>query len=107
MGLLLTDEKFETYLTFLNHFTNDYFQWEHTTARKNHIDEYGIEINKGDVYYKRNHTSSHSDYLKLSETSMDKLLFLTIEGNQKFQAYGENFENKRQEDFRAAMNKVR
>jgi hypothetical protein len=103
----LKEDKFDIYLKYLNHFTNIYFQWQPTNAIKEHIDEYGVKINIGDIYYKREHLKSHSDVLKLSKDSMDKLLYIMIEGNNQFQSYGQYLENKQLKDIQDALERIR
>lgn len=88
----LTDEKFDEYLKYLNHLNDEYFPWQMTTARKAHIDEYGIPITKGEIYYTKPYNQNFRNLLKLSRQSMDQILFLIVEGNHKLQLIGKQFE---------------
>lgn len=55
--------------------------WRKTQARKDHVDEFGDRVVDGESYFKREYGPAWDDVLKLSRTSIEKLLFCVFSGN--------------------------
>ena len=104
--MYLTEKKFEEYLIYLNHLSDEYSPWQLTQAKKEHIDEYGIVITKGQIYYTKPCNKNFKKLLKLSKQSMDQLLFLVVEGNDKLRLIGKRFEEIRIETLQKAIEKI-
>jgi len=90
VDLSLTDEQFNKYFSYLQVMSDDYTQWSTSKARKEHIDSFGIKIEKNEVYYKRQLRQSFSSVIKLSKKSMQNILFMLVEDNILLQNIGED-----------------
>jgi len=55
--------------------------WKRVNTRKEHTDQFGDKIARGDVYYHRHVGRSIMDVAKLSTRSMDKMLRVVFEGD--------------------------
>ena len=89
-------------------FPNPYEKWQFTTANKDHTDEFGVEIKRNDVYFKRETGARSSD--KLSMKSMEQLIMLLFYSNVSLSSWTEEAykeEEKRMADsIREAKNKI-
>lgn len=74
---MLSNDAFEVALDRLNAICGLGSRWQQTTSVKKHIDVFGVEVRRGEKYYKRQYSDSFSATLKLSRQSMDRLLFVT------------------------------
>ncbi|MBB5609045.1 MULTISPECIES: hypothetical protein [unclassified Janthinobacterium] len=76
-----TDDEFWKHLKLFNSFFNSY-QWQDTKAAKDHNDEFGDVVTKSEIYFTRSSCES-IERLKLSRHSMEKMLMLFFDGNNK------------------------
>lgn len=49
------------------------YNWETPTARKMHVDEFGVQIEPGEQYFRRKTGPSGQSFLAMSRSSMEKL----------------------------------
>ncbi len=103
----LTFEEFDIYLSYLKEMGDNYFPWRESTARKEHIDEYGETIQINDVFYKRDYGPRANEVFKMSESSMEKLLYLLFHKNHKLQAMGQDLVDKKRKAMQEAVNSIR
>lgn len=78
MGIFKNEAEFQKALDRLNAFSMD-LKWQATYARQEHVDEFGIKITYGELYYRKRVSYSSSFAVKLSRESMEKLLDLTVQ----------------------------
>lgn len=78
MGIFKNEAEFQKALDRLNAFSMD-LKWQPTQARQEHVDEFGIKITYGELYYRKRVSHNSSFAVKLSRGSMEKLLDLTVE----------------------------
>ena len=98
----LTDLEFRENLDYLNAITSDYFPWKPTTAMKTHIDEYGHKIEKKEIYYKRENSAYNSE-IKLSKSSMEKLLIIIVNQNDTLKSIGKIIKKNKNLEIREAL----
>lgn len=72
----------------------DYNTWQLTKARKEHCDEFGDSIDEGEYYYKYQHGPAFDDVIKLSRSSIEKIIFLIFDGNLVLQRYCDQITDK-------------
>ena len=88
--LYSSDEDFERDLERLNAFENPYTPWRSLVGRKDHVDEFGEAIEKGEVHYvKEVGASSFTSPLRLSRSSIEKVLYVAVHLNPGIQALGD------------------
>ena len=54
------------------------YGWETPTARKEHIDEFGVEIKPGETYFRRKTGPSYNGFIAMSRDSMEKIVYALI-----------------------------
>lgn len=54
------------------------YNWETPTARKKHIDEFGVEIKVGEKYFKRKTGSAGFEFVAMSRASMEKIVYAVV-----------------------------
>ena len=77
MKLFSSDEDFLFALKRFNALT-PVWDWCPTTSRKVHEDIFGVQINVREIYFKKQAGPGFSDIEKLSRTSMEKFLYLSV-----------------------------
>lgn len=107
MNQIYTEEEFNKLLDCLMGVTNEYAQWSPTKANKEHDDFWGDTIKRGEIYYKRCYGRTYDDIIKLSERSMDKLLFAIFAGNPDLKILGEHINKERFERLHQAGSKLK
>ena len=75
MNEYLSDDQVNDLTRKLNTCYPDFFQWRKKKAQKVHIDMHGQQINIGDHYYCARIDNNFSSDLKLSEQSMERMLY--------------------------------
>ena len=80
-----TEKDFQEALTRLNALNNEWYCWNPTTARKDHVDAFGAPIKWGETYYKMELGGSVTNHEKLSRSSMETFLRLVVSGSPKLQ----------------------
>ena len=87
----MNDEEFDVKLVCLNVLYGSGFhgmsKWEYVEARKQHTDEFGRTVEKGEVYFTRHRGGFGYDVFKVSRRSMEKILELLFVNNEPFLAY--------------------
>lgn len=97
----LSEDDFSESLSRLNALCGLTSTWQKTVAIKDHVDEVGIEIKRGESYYKRDVGSGYSNVLKLSRVAMDKLLYCTIYTCPEMEAAADILQEEQQRRFMA------
>lgn len=70
-------------------------QWQPTTARKDHEDIFGKRIRDGELYYKRQIGPAWDAVIKVSQLSMERLVYIVMAGNLSLQALGKTLQEQR------------
>jgi hypothetical protein len=55
------------------------FRWETPTAAKEHVDLFGVVIKDNELYFRKQNSGNAYAAQKLSRSSMEKVLYLTVE----------------------------
>jgi len=76
-----SDEEFWKALERFNAFIGNGWRWETTTARKEHVDEFGVTIARNDTYFRRQYAPGFGAVRVLSRKSIEKVLGLVLECN--------------------------
>jgi len=79
-----------------------YDQWQVTHARKEHEDLFGEPIQSGEFYYKQQTGPAWDQVTKLSQLSMERVLYVVLACNPRLLALGERELAERQAQLRAA-----
>ena len=92
------DDEFNVAVEMLNALSDIYrpFQW--TTANKEHVDEFGDKIDRGDSYFKRELGGGFGNVLKLSARSMEILCGCLFFNNRQLTAVAEKMVKQRVEE---------
>ncbi len=106
MDFINSDEEFNLYFDRLNTITSKYRLWSPTKARKHHVDEYGVEIEEGEIYYKREAGAGWGSSIKLAKKSMITFLFTLFYGNRGLVDIIDMLIAKDQKDMCKAINKL-
>ena len=80
--------------------------WQETKARKEHVDLFGEKIYPGQYYFKRTLGPSFHNVVKLSQKSLDRVLFALFAGNTKLRHIAEYLQERQLEEMREAFSKV-
>ena len=80
--------------------------WSPTKARKHHVDEYGVEIKEGEIYYKREVGAGWGSAIKLAKTSMEAFLFSLFYGNQGLEVIADELIAREQKELSEAIYKL-
>ena len=68
-------------VALLNAFMTRYGQWNRQTANKDHTDEFGDLVKRGEHYYSRQIGGGFGDVSKVSAGSMEKVLRIVFQAN--------------------------
>lgn len=75
-------DDFDDQLDLFNSLLPHYSQFQYTTSRKEHEDEFGDTVFKGDTYFKRGgFTGAFDDVIKVSSRSMNTILRMFVNRN--------------------------
>ncbi|MGF6409392.1 hypothetical protein [Paraburkholderia sp. MM5482-R1] len=83
--LYKTDEDFWMDLERLNALENPYTPWRSLVGRKSHIDEFGDVIAEGELHYVKEVGGSVSPPLRLSRSSIERVLYVAVCLNPRVQ----------------------
>ncbi|MFN3736590.1 hypothetical protein [Hydrogenophaga sp.] len=78
--MFASEKDFQLALDRLNAINHQWLQWQATTARKEHEDEFGDLISDREVYFTMPRPGSVSSTFKLSRRSMETYLGLMFQG---------------------------
>ena len=92
---------FNRALAAFNALFTRYDQWQVTRARKEHEDLFGEPIQPGEFYYKQQIGPAWDQVTKLSQLSMERLLYVIMVGNPRLLALGERESAAREAQMRA------
>ena len=85
-----SEAEFKLYVDRLNALiSHDYSHWQSTEARKKHVDMHGVQIQEGEIYFKRQYGTAYDDVLKLSRLSMERLLFALFVSNYNLESFAD------------------
>ncbi|NWJ40044.1 MAG: hypothetical protein HXX12_03615 [Geothrix sp.] len=101
-----TDEQFwELYKKF-NSLFGDYWKWGDHEARKNHMDEFDNEVQRGEVYFTRDCGGAWNDKFKMSRKSMEIILMILFSENHRLNQISDHLLESEAQEMRAAMERV-
>lgn len=83
-----------------------HFGWQSTTARKNHEDLFGIPIESGEVYFRKDLGGAWGSTEKLSNSSMEKILYVAIVLNPGLRKLGDDMAESAMQRLHAAANSL-
>ncbi len=92
---------FNRALAAFNALFTRYNQWQVTQARKEHQDLFGEPIQPGEFYYKQQTGPAWDQVTKISQLSMERLLYVVLACNPRLQALGERELAAREAQMRA------
>lgn len=107
MNEYLSNDQLNDLLRKLNACYSDYFHWSLKKAQKKHIDLFGQEINEGVYYYRARIDNNLSSYLKLSEQSMERLLYVIFINNPDWEKQAEQNIADKLNNMRGLIEKLR
>lgn len=82
---LPTKERIPDLIRILNRTYEYPFQWILRRSQKEHVDQFGQAINKGDTYWRMRMGGSYANDLKLSATSMQRFIFVLFAPHPKWE----------------------
>lgn len=80
--------------------------WEAPEARKEHEDAFGVTIKRGETYFKKQVGSPFADPVKLSRSSMEKLLYIFVATSPQMEAMADLLIQEQEAHLRAVMERV-
>ena len=107
MSEYLSDDQINDLTRKLNASYPDYFQWKKKKAQKVHIDMFGQQINDGDYYYRSKLDNNYSNDLKLSEQSMERMLYAIFANAPDWTKQAEEKISAKHNEIRDIMEKLR
>jgi hypothetical protein len=103
VSLIHSDGEFEKALGRLNALTGGLFRWGETEARKQHKDLFGDVIRLRDIYFKRQYGAAYDSIVRLSRSSMDKVLFAVLTCSEQLTQLGDRLLEQEHEQMREVM----
>jgi hypothetical protein len=82
------------------------WQWCSTGARKDHEDIFGVEIKRGEIYFKKQVGPAFGSVEKLSRVSMEKLLYLFVDQMPMVERIADQQIAAQEKEFREIANKL-
>lgn len=82
------------------------WRWETPTARTCHTDEFGVKIEAGETYFRKNYSSAYDAVTKISRSSMEKLIFIVVESSPVANQLASLLAKREQEALLEALNKA-
>ena len=101
-----SDESFWKAYRRLNALSGDWGGWQVTAARKEHEDLFGDQIKVGENYFKKQYGAAYSSVLKLSRSSMERVLFAVVESSPYMSRLGDRLLEREMEEMREAAKKL-
>jgi len=93
------ENQFAEKIELLNTLLNPYMQWQSVVARKDHKDLFGVTIKQYEVYFKRIHGQAYGDVIKISRESMDKIVYVLLDGDFRLQELSKTMRKIRMKEF--------
>lgn len=78
MSWFESDDEFWEAFRRLQALSGEWSRWHTPEARKKHVDEFGVQIKPREVYFRKRVGASVSCVAKLSRSSMETLLAVTV-----------------------------
>jgi len=107
MNEYLSGVRINTLLRMLNACYPDYHHWSLKKAQKKHIDLFGQQINEGTYYYRARIDNNLSSDLKLSEQSMERLLYVIFINGPEWEKQTEQNITDKLNNMRGLIEKLR
>lgn len=107
MNEYLSNEQINSLIRKLNACYPDYFQWAQKKAQKKHIDMFGQQINDGDHYYRAKTDNNYSNDLKLTKSSMERMLYAIFANAPEWGKQAEEKISAKQNEIRDIIEKLR
>ena len=104
-GEIFSNKTFNEMFERLNSL-NEYFPWQFKRAQKEHLDLFGEKIQIGETYFRQHFTGSYSDDIKLSEQSMERVLYVLFAANPNLVLQADLVKEEHVEKTRKAIDKV-
>lgn len=98
------DKELSVLIRQLNALLGLYYEFRYTDARKQHTDELGDVIKRGDVYFKRRRGVAYDDVIKLSRASMDAVLFALFDGSEILRGLGASLLERQKKEILQQLN---
>jgi len=77
------EQHLDDYVALLNAISWEYAAWSEPRAQKEHRCEFGCQIERGDLYYRKHWTPDYSQDVKLCRACMVKMLFALFGTDQE------------------------
>lgn len=106
MNEYLSNDQLNDLVRKLNACYPEYHHWSLKKAQKKHIDLFGQEINEGVYYYRARIDNNLSSDLKLSEQSMERLLYIIFINNPVWEKQAEQNIIDKLNNFRGLIEKL-
>lgn len=103
---IYSEEEFSLYLRRLNGLFPSLQNWQSSKARKEHEDFFGEIIKRGEIYYKRSNGAGWDNEIKLSEKSMENIIYLIFDGNFPLQKLADEVIENRFDEMKRAVDKL-
>jgi len=103
----LSAEESAAMFKMLDAISDQMLPWQETKARKEHVDLFGDLIRPGEYYFKRSTGSGFVEVVKLSQASMDRVLYALFAGNLRLQRIAEYLIQEQLNKMRDALNKFK
>ena len=101
-----TDDEIPDLVRELNLTYDDIFQWKKRRAKNKHIDMFGKIIKPGEYYWRLRMGGSYSNDLKLSNSSMERFLFVLFAPYPKWEGMLEKEKPKKITNIRVLLDKL-
>lgn len=89
-----TEEEFKTAFGLFRELSPS-IPWKATTAAKDHIDDFGGRIKRGEVHYTRSYPPAFHNVERLSRKSMEAVLCVLFRNNQEIEALAQELRKVR------------
>ena len=107
MNEYLSNDQINSLISKLNACYPDYFHWAKKKAQKVHTDMYRQKINIGEHYYRSKIDNNFSNDLKLSEGSMERMLYAIFANAPEWGKQAEEKIAAKQNEIRDIIKKLR
>lgn len=91
----------------LNALSRPYREWETPTARKTHEDLFGIIVESGETYFKKQYGAAWGSDVKLSRKSMEKLFYAVVGTSPQMEQIADTLIENRRKRLLEALNHSR
>lgn len=86
----MKEEDFTKYLEKFNGLFSEYSEWHPTRANKEHKDDFGNDIEYGEIYYKREYGAGYHQVFKISGKSLAIIFQILFWQNRSFEDFAEH-----------------